>query len=82
MVYGDKKPPPKIATFMEDPVKCSRIAYAWDSWYDLGMRVMMDLPLFCKDKQVDPSAVVLALNAFLTTAEVVKDQASLDNQNA
>jgi hypothetical protein len=82
MVYGASIPPAKVKTFLDDPGKCGRIASVWGDIRELGMAVMMDLPMYCKKEGLDASAVVLALNRFITTIEVVKDQAILDRKNA
>ena len=80
MVYGDRTPTPKIAALLNDPVKCSKIAQAWETIKEVGVAVVFDLPLFCKNEELDASATVLAANKILTTLEVFRDQAVLDQK--
>ncbi len=82
VVYGEHKPTPKILALLESPVACSKVAAAWEVIQLIGTAVMFDLPLFCKKAELDASATVLAVNKFLTTLEVFKDQAELDRRNA
>lgn len=82
MVTEGKTVPPKIAALLSDPVRCSSIARAWDDIREIGLAVIMDLPKFCQDRQLDPSATVTAANKILTTMEVFRDQAKLDRENS
>ena len=78
MVYGELSPPPKIKKFMDDAGKCSRIANDFQIWEELGLILMREAPHHCKNNGFDPNAMINVINYFLTTAEVIRDQARLD----
>lgn len=82
MVTEGKSVPPKLQALLNDPVICGRIGAAWEALKEAGVAIIMDLPKFCQDRKLDPSATVTAANKILTTLEVFKDQALLDRQNA
>lgn len=82
MITEGKAVPPKIAALLDDPIKCGRIAAAWEVIKEIGVAVLFELPAFCKDRELDPSATVVAANRILTTMEVFKDQAEFDRKNA
>ncbi len=82
LITGDRKLPPKILTLLQNPTFCSKIAGTWPETKEGIIAILMDLPLFCKENELDASAVVLACNKILTTFEVFRDQADHDRKSA
>lgn len=77
-----KPVPHKIQVLLDNPQLCSKVGVCYDALKEVGMAVMMEIPLFCKEHGLDASAVVLALNRFLTTLEVIRDRDTANKRKA